>query len=100
TLSDIWTLHNEHRLLFPQIIMLGLARLTSWDIRFELGTSVLLATAIFLLLSRQVLITAEKLQIPALRWAIPLIGVVVFSIGQYQNWLWGWQLQIFLSVFG
>ena len=100
TLSDIWTLHNEHRLLFPQIIMLGLARLTSWDIRFELGTSVLLATAIFLLLSRQVLVTAEKLQMPALRWAIPLIGVVVFSIGQYQNWLWGWQLQIFLSVFG
>ena len=99
-LSDLWTLHNEHRLFFPQIVMLGLARLTNWDIRFELATSVLLAVGIFLLMSRQVMITARGLQMQALFWAIPLIAIVVFSIAQYQSWLWGWQLQIFLSVFG
>jgi len=82
------------------MIMLGLARLTDWDIRYEMATSILLATGIFLLLVRQVKITARKLAAPELRWAIPLFSVIVFSVSQYQNWLWGGQLQMFLSVFG
>src|SRR5437773_6033050 len=100
TLDDLWKLHNEHRLLFPQLIMLGLARLTDWDLRYEMAASMLLAAGIFLLLVRQVGITARKLAVPELRWAIPLFSVIVFSISQYQNWLWGWQLEILLSVFG
>jgi len=99
TFDDIWKLHNEHRLLFPQLIMLGLARLTDWDIRYEMATSILLAAGLFLLLVHQIKITARRLAVPELHWAIPLLAVIVFSISQYQNWLWGWQLQIFLSVF-
>jgi hypothetical protein len=100
TLDDLWKLHNEHRLLFPKMIMLGLARLTDWDIRYEMATSVLLAVGIFLLLALQVKITARKLAAPELRWAIPLFSIIIFSISQYQNWFWGWQLQMFLSGFG
>ena len=97
--GDLWTLHNEHRLLFPQAIMLGLAWLTNWNIRYEMWMSVVLAAGIFALLTLQMLITARKLAAPQLRWAIPFFSLIVFSISQYQNWLWGWQLQILLSVF-
>ncbi len=100
TLSDMWALHNEHRILFPQMIMLGLAWLTNWDLRYEMATSVLLAGGIFLFLAWQITITARKLARPELYWAIPLFSVIIFSIAQYQNWLWGWQLPIFLSVLG
>lgn len=100
TLNDLWQPHNEHRLLFPKTILLGLARLTHWDIRYEFAANILLAAGIFLVLVLQVKITERKLEAPELSWAIPLFSVIVFSLGQYQNWFWGSQVQIFLSVFG
>jgi hypothetical protein len=51
---DLWAQHNEHRLLFPKIIMLVLARSTGWDIRYELALNLLLAIGIFAILAWQV----------------------------------------------
>jgi hypothetical protein len=98
TFSDLWAQHNEHRLLFPQIIMLALARLTHWDIRYELALNLLLALGIFAVFIHQVRITARKLGPGGLRWAVPVIALIVFSLAQYQNWLWGWQMQMFLNL--
>ncbi len=88
TLRDIWWQHNEHRLLFPRIIMIGLARLTSWDIRYELALNVLLAVGSFFtlnhLLSRGRTGSADRL----LTWASPMLALMVFSLSQWENWLW------------
>ncbi len=98
TFYDLWAQHNEHRLFFPQIMMLLLARLTHWNIRYELAVNIILALGIFAVLIRQVKITERKLKVVRLPWAIPAISLIVFSVSQYQNWLWGWQLQMFLSL--
>jgi hypothetical protein len=98
TLHDLWAQHNEHRILFPQIIMLLLARLTRWNIHYELAVNILLALGIFAVFVHQVKITGRKLAAVRLPWAIPAISLIVFSISQYQNWLWGWQLQMFLNL--
>jgi hypothetical protein len=98
TFADLWELHNEHRALFPRAFLLCLARLTSWDIRYEFAANLLLAVGIFAVLSWQVRRTARDLGRPELRWAVPLVSVIVFSLSQYQNWLWGITLHIFLSV--
>lgn len=98
TFHDLWDQHNEHRIFFPRIIMLALARGTGWNTNFELAVNVLLALGIFAVFVHQVKITGRKLGAAGLPWAIPAISLIVFSIGQYQNWLWGWQLQIFLNL--
>ena len=98
TFHDLWAQHNEHRLIFPRIIMLLLARLTHWNIRYELAVNIILALGIFAVFIRQVKITERKLAVVRLPWAIPAISLVVFSISQCENWLWGWQLQMFLSL--
>ena len=98
TLHDLWAQHNEHRQLFPWMIMLLLARLTHWNIRYELATNIILALGFFAVLARQVKITGRKPGWNGLLWAIPAISLIVFSIAQYENWLWGWQLQIFLNL--
>jgi len=98
TLHDLWEQHNEHRILFPRIIMLLLARLTRWNIHYELAVNILLALGIFAVFVHQVKITGRKLAVARLPWAIPAISLIVFSISQYQNWLWGWQLQMFLNL--
>jgi hypothetical protein len=95
---DLWAQHNEHRILFPRIIMLALARVTGWNTGYELAVNVLLALGAFAVFVHQVKITGRKLGAAGLPWAIPAISLIVFSIGQYQNWLWGWQLQIFLNL--
>jgi len=98
TVHDLWVQHNEHRLFFPQIIMLLLARLTHWNIRYELAVNIILALGLFAVFVHQVRITARKLAVPRLPWAIPAVSLVVFSVSQYENWLWGWQLQMFLNL--
>ena len=32
TLADLWAQHNEHRIIFPKILMMLLARLSNWNI--------------------------------------------------------------------
>ncbi len=98
TLHDLWAQHNEHRIFFPQIIMLLLARLTHWNIHYELAVTLILAVGIFTILIYQVKITGRKPGMAGLHWAIPAISLIVFSISQYQNWLWGWQLQMLLNM--
>jgi len=98
TFHDLWAQHNEHRLVFPQLIMLLLARLTHWNIRCELALNLVLALGIFAVFIRQLKITGRRPGIAGLPWAIPAVSLIVFSVSQYQNWLWGWQLQMFLSL--
>ena len=71
TFHDLWAQHNEHRIFFPKIIMLVLARLTGWNIHFELAVNIVLALGIFGVLVRQVKITGRKTGMSGLFWRSP-----------------------------
>lgn len=94
TLADLWSLHNGHRLLFPKILMLLLAYLSNWNIFLELCTNIILAIFTFLFLLS---ILRSTLQTTP-SWLKIFISLIIFSMGQYENWSCGWQIQIFLSV--
>jgi hypothetical protein len=91
---DLWAQHNSHRLLFPRIIMLTLVYLSKWNIYLELYTSFTLAIFALLILTRLL-----KLSCGASfnRWHAVLLSSMVFTPTQYENFLMGWQIQIFLS---
>jgi hypothetical protein len=90
TSHDWWAQHNEHRLLFPRLIMVGLARLTRWDVRWEMWLIVVLAALLFFVLAR-FFDGSSSYTVP---WVIPLLSLIVFSLNQWENWTWGWQIQI------
>ncbi len=97
-LGDFWAQHNEHRLLFPQLIMVPLAWLTHWDTRYEMVVSLLFAAAAFAILY---LIMRKTLTSTLLLAAATLLtSVIFFSPIQYENWLWGWQMQWFMNIAG
>jgi hypothetical protein len=98
TFHDLWAQHNEHRIIFPQLIMLLLARLTHWNIHYELAVNITFALGIFAVFAYQVKITGRRRGVARLPGAIPAISLIVFSISQFENWLWGWQLQMFLNL--
>jgi hypothetical protein len=98
TLADLWGQHNEHRLLFPRLIMLGLAHASKYNIAWELVIILFLASATFALLWHQFFRAARALGCSGFPWPVPVISLLVFSLGQAENWLWGWQIQVFLNV--
>ncbi|MCP4146283.1 MAG: hypothetical protein GY757_00905 [bacterium] len=98
SLSELSAQHNEHRLFFPRAIMLVLAHMSGWDISFELAVNLLLGMGIFVVIAMQVYDLKKKTGISELAWSLPILSMIVFSLNQWENWVWGWQIQIFLCV--
>jgi hypothetical protein len=95
--ADFWRLHNEHRLFFPRLVFLPLAHATHWNLRAEMILSVVLAAVIFVLVATLMKRTLYPFGRGVYLLAIVAAAWFVFSPIQYQNWLWGWQVQWFLS---
>lgn len=96
--ADFYAQHNEHRILFPNLVMFVLAQASGWDTRWEMAFSLVVALVTFTLLAlmlRRGLRTGWVLAV-----AVPLASLVLFSPVQYENWLWGWQIDWFMMVLG
>lgn len=98
TFGDFWAQHNEHRILLPRIVMLLLARASHWNVGWELACNIVLATAVFCALTSLVRRTARAVDAPPPRWVVPLISLLVFSVSQWENWFFGWQLTELLNM--
>lgn len=96
TFNDFWALHSNHRIVFPKLIIAVLAFVSQWNINYSLCLSIALAMitfiAIYKLSSMQVKNVGDDL------WHLAniLTCILLFSLVQYENWLWGFQLAWFL----
>ena len=95
--ADVWSMHNEHRTIFPKMLMLFSAYFSNWSIFLELCTSMVLASLSLFFLLSIFNNTSKYLKAP---WMKTIISLMIFSMIQYENWYWGWQVQIFMSVLG
>ncbi len=95
-LSDFLQPHNGHILLLPRAIMLVLAILTHWNTLAEVLFTFVCMLANWILLQR---IGRYLLNRALAASELLLLSLLVFSLAQGQNWLWGWQLQIPLALF-
>jgi len=89
----LWSQHNEHRVPLPRLVFLGLDRLFGVDMRVTMYFDVLLMAT----LAAAMMLTAARLRGRASA-VDAFFPMVMLSLGQAQNWLWGWQLQFFASV--
>ncbi len=96
--ADLFSLHNEHRMVFPKLLMLALARATGWNVVAEMLTSVAMVVAGLLLLVKLARPILDRAGRAAEIWAAFTISAMLFSLMQWENWLWGWQIQWFLAV--
>src|SRR4030042_75966 len=94
--SYLWAQHNEHRPLFPKIIMLLLASASHWNAIWEQYISFFIQIGTLLLI-----FDISRRSLPIQNRAIFKIitSILLFSMVQYENWSWGWQIQIFLNIF-
>jgi len=97
--ADFWQQHNEHRLLFPTLALVGLAGITHWNLQVESFASLLVATCSFLLLMKMVS-GSKRIMSKRESLLLFLLALIWFSPVQMENWLWGWQLEWFMNVLG
>ena len=95
TWADLYQQHNEHRIVIPKAVYLAFARFTHWNLHAEMYFSIALCLAtsagIYQLLRRTLQLSQTKL---LLLWIA--CNLFIFSPTQAENWLWGFQLQMFI----
>lgn len=96
--SDCFAQHNEHRIFFPRLAMLLIASITNYNNLAEMFFGwILLCIICYLLYSIYSKISqTNKIKYGIISF-IP-VAWVVFSFRQWENLLWGWQIQIFMAV--
>ena len=89
--------HNESRKLFPRLLFVSLARLTNWNIKYEMLVSFLLACSISFNVYHLSKITLNCS--PRKRSVYLLLAnLLIFSPMQWDNWLWGLQAITFVPI--
>jgi len=94
--KDFFSQHNEHRIIFPKVIYTTLAFVSNWDVRYESYFSVLLVTITFLIFYKISTLSVNKNLSISRHLTNILTCILLFSLVQYENWLWGFQLAWFL----
>jgi len=93
--AAVWAPQGAHRSVVPTLIALALARADGWDVRIEAFAGVVLALATQLLLLRLFVRRCGGFT----RAAAPFVvaSLLLWSLAQCENWLWGFQLSWFLA---
>ncbi len=97
TFEDLFKQGNESRVVIPRLIVIGLAFLTDWDVRFQMFVSLLLAG----LTSFNIYYILKKTTSyhHGLCFFLTLLAnLLIFSPIQETNWLWGNQIMIFIPI--
>jgi hypothetical protein len=96
SLERLFQQHNEHRVVFPRLLLLGIGSLT----RFNTVAWMFAGWACLLVFQGTLVLALRRFQaLSAGALALfALLSWTVFSFRQWENMLWGWQLSIFLLV--
>ncbi len=97
SVRDLLRQHYEHVPVFPRAADFFMAPLTRWDLRAEMYRNFAFALATFGLVLVALRRTLDRT--PFLVAAV-VGSLLFFSPSQAENWLWGWQLEWFLSNLG
>lgn len=89
----LWSPHNEHRVVLPRALLLGLDRLTGHDVRAGMYTSAFVLSA-----AAAGLVFAMRRMRGGLLATDAFLPIVSLSIGQYTNLIWGWQVQFTVAT--
>ncbi len=96
--QELYSLHNNHRLFLPRAVLLALIRWTDWDHRYPVGANIILGALIFGMAVFMLFRSMRRVG-GIVPWAaLPVLSILMFSLSQWLNWEWGWQIQIWMAV--
>ncbi|NEP60476.1 MAG: hypothetical protein F6K31_26315 [Symploca sp. SIO2G7] len=97
SIGDFFAQHNEHRIIFPKIIIIILAFISQWNLNYELYTNILLSIINFSIIYK-IYLNTENAHNQWLGYLVNLITCfTIFSWSQYEIWLSGLGIVWFLT---
>jgi hypothetical protein len=98
--NDLIEPYNQHRYLFVRLLIIPIAFLTNWNKDYELALNVILALGTWIITLQISCRKIENYQGKTSFYITNSITLfVMLSLVQYQNWLWGLQIGVFLVNF-
>ena len=100
-LGDLFGLHGNHWHASGYAVQLGLSDVTDMAHWAECLASILIAVIGFIALMRLLMVSMDLLAISqATAWVFGVSALFFFSLDQSANWLWGWQVAVFINLAG
>lgn len=103
-IGDLFAFHNEHRIAIPRLIFVAFNLLTHWNciVLMLLSWTMVMATSIMMLRLMAKSVgdfdnSASMLQ-PRVLLLWFLVNLSMFSLTQWENWLWGMGVQNFMPM--
>ncbi|MBN2578375.1 MAG: hypothetical protein JXB10_05235 [Pirellulales bacterium] len=93
TWAWLWSPHNEHRMVLPRLIYLGLGKLSGWNFRAGAYFNVVLLSG----LAFSLMLTARRLR-GRTRWYDVFFPLALVHWAQAENLIWGFQLNFVTAV--
>lgn len=98
---DMFALHGNHWHASGYAVLLGLSQWTGMAHGVESVASLVFAGLGFVALIRILSRSMTLLSVPnAAAWVYGLSAFFLFSLDQSANWLWGWQVAVFINLAG
>jgi len=105
-LKIFFSQHNEHRIFFPEIILLISHKLTYSNAKISMIIIELMVTVVFVICvrylrnsSQQDLISVCFPNTLVANLIVLLSGIACFSSIQWENFLWGFQVTFYMAIF-
>lgn len=95
--DDLFAQFHESRKFFPRLIFIGLAFLTNWDVRYEMLVIFLLTCIVSLNVYWLNRLTVRASLVTQL-FILAISNLLIFSASQYENWLWGIQIVVYIPI--
>lgn len=96
-LTDFWGFQNQHRIFLPRLILFALIRATAWNRPWIMTLNLALGALALVLFGD--LLRRRLGHLGALALLVPT-SLLVLSLGQFENWLFAFQLNFILATFG
>lgn len=96
TINDWLKSHNDHQILFPKLIMVGLLSLFDFQILPVLLTTILIASVGYLLIWKVLIREGNQTVLTII--SVILSSFLFFSLLQWENFLRFWQIQLIMCI--
>lgn len=94
SLSGLWQLHNENRMLFPNLIAMMLALVDHFNVKHEIylcAACLTISVALLVLAWRRTSATSSP-------WILAAVPCIMFGLSQHQGTLWGFTLGNYMVI--
>ncbi|WP_411820570.1 hypothetical protein ABFZ85_04460 [Hyphococcus formosus] len=99
--ADLFELHGSHWHTSAYVVLLAIAKITGlnhdWEIVASLGFAFVGFIGLFRIIQRSTELLDAGNVFP---WLLGVSALIWWSLDQSANWLWGWQVAVFINTAG